>query len=125
MNLLLDTHILIWALEDNPLLSENAREAILKGENMVFVSSASVWEMSIKKSIGKLNIPDNLQEELEQHRFTLLDITFEHANLAGKLPPIHRDPFDRMLIAQAKIEKLTLISKDKYIGQYDVKLLKA
>jgi len=125
MNILLDTHVLIWVLEDNPRLSEQARDAIIEGENMVFVSTASVWEMSIKKALGKLEVPNNLQQELEEHRFTLLDIKFEHAELAGKLPNIHKDPFDRMLVAQAKTEKLTLISKDKHIEQYDVKLLKA
>ncbi len=124
MNVLLDTHILIWALENNPTLSENARNAITTGRNMVFVSSVSVWEISIKKSIGKLKVPDNLLEELLSHRFSLLDINAEHAQLAGELPLIHKDPFDRMLVAQAKIEKLTLISVDPHIAQYEVKLLK-
>jgi len=124
MNVLLDTHILIWALENNPTLSENARNAITTGRNMVFVSSVSVWEISIKKSIGKLKVPDNLLEELLSHRFSLLDINAEHAQLAGALPLIHKDPFDRMLVAQAKIEKLTLISVDPHIAQYEVKLLK-
>ncbi len=124
MNVLLDTHILIWALENNPRLSENARDAITAGSNMVFVSTASVWEISIKQSIGKLKVPDNLLEELLAHRFSLLDINAEHAQLAGELPLIHKDPFDRMLVAQAKIEKLTLISIDPHIAQYEVKLLK-
>ena len=91
---------------------------------MVFVSSVSVWEISIKKSVGKLKVPDNLLEELLSHRFSLLDINAEHAQLAGELPLIHKDPFDRMLVAQAKIEKLTLISVDPHIAQYEVKLLK-
>jgi len=124
MNVLLDTHILIWALENNPRLSENARDAITAGSNMVFVSTASAWEISIKQSIGKLKVPDNLLEELLAHRFSLLDINAEHAQLAGELPLIHKDPFDRMLVAQAKIEKLTLISIDPHIAQYEVKLLK-
>ena len=124
MNVLLDTHILIWALENNPALSENARNAITAGRNMVFVSSASVWEISVKKSIGKLKVPDNLLEELLAHRFSLLDINAEHAQLAGELPLIHKDPFDRMLVAQAKIEKLTLISVDPHIAKYEVKRLK-
>lgn len=124
MNVLLDTHILIWALENNPALSENARNAITAGRNMVFASSASVWEISIKKSIGKLKVPDNLLEELLAHRFSLLDINAEHAQLAGELPFIHKDPFDRMLVAQAKIEKLTLISVDPHIAEYEVKILK-
>ena len=124
MNVLLDTHILIWALENNSKLSENARNVITAGRNMVFVSSASVWEISIKKSIGKLKAPDNLLEELLSHRFSLLDINAEHAQLAGELPLIHKDPFDRILVAQAKIEKLTLISADSQFAEYEVKLLK-
>ena len=124
MNILLDTHILIWALENNPALSKNARDEIIKGSNMVFVSSASVWEMSIKTSVGKLKVPDNLLEEIKIHRFTMLDINFEHAQLAGQLPDIHKDPFDRMLIAQSIIEKLTLISKDSIISKYNVNILK-
>ena len=124
MNVLLDTHILIWALENNLSLSKKARNVIITGGNMVFVSSASVWEISIKKSIGKLRVPDNLLEELIAHRFNLLNISAEHAQLAGELPMIHKDPFDRMLVAQAKIEKLTLISNDPMIAQYKVKLLR-
>ncbi len=125
MNLLQDTHVLIWALENNPTLSNNARDAIINGENMVFVSSASVWEISIKKAMGKLKVPDNLCEEIRIHRFTQQIINFEHALLAGELPDIHKDPFDRMLIAQAIIEKLTLITRDSMITQYDVNFLKA
>ena len=124
MNVLLDTHILIWALENNPSLSKKARNAIITGANMVFVSSASVWEISIKKSAGQLRVPDTLLEELIAHRFSLLNISAEHAQLAGELPMIHKDPFDRMLVAQANIEKLTLISNDPMIAQYKVKLLK-
>ena len=123
MNLLLDTHILIWALENNPVLSDNIRREIINGENMIFVSTASVWEISIKMSMGKLQVPDNLLEELDSHRFTLLNINFEHAQLAGKLPLIHKDPFDRILIAQTIVEKLTLVSNNQLIAQYDVKLL--
>ncbi len=124
MNLLLDTHVLIWSLENNAALSGNARDAIIDGKNMVFVSAVSVWEISIKKAMGKLIAPDNLQEEIGLHRFTPLNINIEHANLAGELPAIHKDPFDRMLIAQAMIEKLTLVTGDKIIPQYDVNLLK-
>ena len=123
MNILLDTHILIWALEDNPKLSDAARKAIINGKNVVFVSTASIWEISIKKAMGKLIAPDNLFQEIEQHRFTLLDINYDHAQLAGELPNIHKDPFDRMLVAQATLEKLTLITADSNIYKYDVKLL--
>ncbi|MCF6226914.1 MAG: type II toxin-antitoxin system VapC family toxin [Xanthomonadales bacterium] len=125
MNLLLDTHVLIWALENNPKLSAQARVAIIDGSNVVFVSSVSAWEISIKKAAGKLKAPDNLFEEIKLHRFTPLNINFDHAQLAGKLPAIHKDPFDRMLIAQAMIEKLCLVSRDSFFSQYDVKLLVA
>jgi len=125
VNLLLDTHTLIWALENHPALSGNARDAIIDGHNMVFVSSVSAWEISIKKAMGKLKAPDNLAEEIKLHRFTQLKINFDHAKLAGELPDIHKDPFDRMLTAQAIIEKLTLVTRDSQIAKYDVSLLKA
>jgi len=125
MNILLDTHVLVWAMENNPELSDGARNSIIRARNMVFVSSISIWEIAIKKNLGKLETPDNLQEEIELHRFTPLQINFDHAELAGKLPDIHKDPFDRMLIAQAIIEKLTLVSRDKLIARYDVDILAA
>ena len=125
MNILLDTHVLIWALENNPELSDSARNSIIRASNMVFVSSISIWEIAIKKNLGKLETPDNLQEEIELHRFTPLQINYAHAELAVKLPDIHKDPFDRMLIAQAIIEKLTLVSRDKLIARYDVDILAA
>ena len=124
MNLLLDTHILIWALENNPKLPKLAKEEIINGNNVVFVSTASIWEISIKRTMGKLDVPNNLLQEIEQHRFTLLDIKSYHAQLAGELPNIHKDPFDRMLVAQAILEKLTLVTVDSNIYKYDVKLLK-
>ena len=123
MNLLLDTHTLIWALEDNSSLSALARVAIVDGENMVFVSAVSVWEISIKKALGKLEAPDTLLDEIERIRFTPLDITLEHADRAGKLSAIHLDPFDRMLIAQAQSEQLTLVTRDAEIQKYQVRCL--
>ena len=125
MNLLLDTHALIWSLENNPTLAEEARKAIIDGRNMVFVSAASVWEISIKRALGKLEAPDNLLQEIEGHRFTLLDMTARHADTAGRLPEIHADPFDRMLVAQAQLEKLVLVTRDDFIPQYAVRCLKA
>jgi len=125
MNLLLDTHALIRALENNPTLSIKAREAIVNGEKLVFVSAVSVWEIEIKKALGKLVTPDNLLDEIRLHRFTLLDITAEHAQLAGRLPMLHQDPFDRMLIAQATSESLVLVSRDKQIANYDVSVIAA
>lgn len=125
MNIVLDTHVLIWALENNPVLSDKAAETIINAENMVFVSAASVWEMGIKRSMGRLETPDNLIEEIKRHRLTPLPMTMEHADLAAKLPKIHKDPFDRMLIAQAVYENLTLVTRDEWIFKYDVKILKA
>ncbi len=125
MNLLLDTHVLIWVFENNPTLSDAARNAIVDGGNSVFVSAVSVWEIGIKKALGKLDTPDDLLEQVKHHRFTELAINFEHANAASNLPTLHKDPFDRMLIAQASIEKLTLVTRDGFIPEYDVKCLKA
>jgi len=125
MNILLDTHVLIWALENNPTLSDLSRNSIINGSNQVFVSSVSVWEIGIKRSLGKLDTPDNLLEEIQEHRFTPLHVNLEHAQLAGTLPNIHKDPFDRMLVAQAIIEKLTLVTRDELIPKYDVRTLKA
>lgn len=125
MNLLLDTHVLIWALENNPTLAEEARVKIICGSNLVFVSAASIWEIGIKVQLGKLDVPDNLQQELKLHRFTPLNITHEHAELAAQLPAIHKDPFDRMLVAQAISEKLTLVTRDDLICQYLVDVLRA
>lgn len=123
MNILLDTHVLIWALENNKTLSKSALNAIIDGRNMVFVSAASVWEIGIKMNMGKLEAPDNLLEEIKIHRFTPLPMTFEHAQLAGRLPDIHKDPFDRMLVAQAMIEKLTLVTRDKMVLAYKTKTI--
>lgn len=121
MNLLLDTHIFLWAVEDNPHLSLAARDAIIDGQNMVFVSAATAWELAIKRGIGKLTAPKgNYLEEIRLHRFTPLDITTAHALAVESLPPLHKDPFDRLLIAQAQLEKLTLVTRDAKIMAYDV-----
>ncbi len=124
MNLLLDTHTFLWAIDDNPRLSQKARNAIIDGNNIVFVSAATAWEIAIKKSIGKLRIPNgDYLEELKLHRFTPLDITTEHALTVENLPSHHKDPFDRMLIAQAQVEKLTLITGDSKIKAYTVPII--
>ena len=121
MNLLHDTHIFLWAVEDHPNLSAAAREAIVAGDNVVFVSAATAWEIAIKRGLGKLDVPrGNYIEELKLHRFTPLDIKTEHALAVESLPPHHKDPFDRLLIAQAQIEQLTLITRDPKMMLYDV-----
>jgi PIN domain nuclease of toxin-antitoxin system len=124
MNLLLDTHVFLWAVDDNPNLSPVAREAIVDGHNIVYVSAATAWEISIKRAIGKLKIPESdYLEELRLHRFMPLSITTEHALAVENLPSHHKDPFDRMLIAQAQEEKLTFVTRDPRIKAYDVRII--
>lgn len=123
MNLLLDTHVLLWWLDDYQVLSGAAQAAIRDGHNLVFVSAASAWEIAIKKALGKLDAPDDLEEAVVASRFQSLPITLGHARGAGGLPHHHDDPFDRMLIAQAHAEQLTVITHDKRFGDYNVPLL--
>lgn len=123
MNLLLDTHVLLWWLNDSPELGHVPRQAIAERDNVVFVSAASIWEIVIKKALGKLEIPDSFEEVLEREPFLHLDITLQHAFMVGRLPDHHRDPFDRLLIAQAMVEELTLVTADPDIRRYGVRLL--
>ena len=125
MNLLLDTHVLLWWLDDNPTLSAAARSAIADGQNLVFVSAAVIWEIRIKHALGKLAIPRNFRNVLDRQPFETLDITADHAHAVGNLPAHHRDPFDRMLIAQAKTEGLTLVARDARLKQYRISLFEA
>ena len=125
MNILVDTHVVLWWLDDPKKLSDKARQLIESIENNIFVSSAVVWEIIIKKSIGKLKAPDNLLEMLKGEGFISLSITDQHAIRLEQLPPIHQDPFDRIQIAQALTEGLTLITIDKKILQYDLACIKA
>jgi PIN domain nuclease of toxin-antitoxin system len=121
--LLLDTHTLLWWLADDPALSAAAQTAIAAGPTQVFVSAASAWEMSIKRALGKLDIPDNLEAELAAHRFQVLPITVAHALVAGGLPRHHGDPFDRMLIAQAQLHQLTVVTHDPRFQLYGIPIL--
>jgi PIN domain nuclease of toxin-antitoxin system len=125
MNLLLDTHALLWWLGDDPTLSGKARDAIADGRNVVFVSAASIWEIRIKQAIGKLKLPRSFREVLEAQAFMNLPVTAEHAHGVLALPPHHRDPFDRMLVAQAKAERLTVVTRDERIKRYGVSVLDA
>jgi len=120
---LLDTHILLWFLENDCKLSEILREVITNPENLVFVSSVSAWEISIKQSLGKLIVPSNLKEALQFSQFEVLSMTLAHGIKVADLPTHHKDPFDRMLIAQALVEGLTVITVDKKFKLYDVQLL--
>ena len=119
--LLLDTHVLLWAFEDNPELGPGAREAIADPGNEVFVSAATVWEIAIKRSLGKVEFPGNVSAAVEAAGFAELAVTFFHAEQAGDLPPHHRDPFDRMLVAQAQAEGLVLVTNDAAIPRYGIR----
>ena len=116
---------MIWALEDHPLLDTEARAAIGDARNTVAVSAASVWEISIKMRAGKLRPPvDDVVGDIAR-RFTMLPITPAHGWAAGALPLHHRDPFDRILVAQAQIESLTIVTRDLKIARYQVAVLPA
>lgn len=122
---LLDTHVLLWWLSDPAKLSDPAREALTNGLNAVYLSSAAVWEMAIKKALGRLDIPANLEEVLGKARIQVLPITLPHALAVADLPVHHQDPFDRMQVAQARLEGLVLITRDPRIAEYDVQVLSA
>ena len=123
--ILLDTHTLIWWFTDSAKLKRYAFEAIANSDNEVFVSAISGLEIAIKNSLGKLKVPNNLGTMVEEAGFTHLPVTFFHGEQAGHLPLYHRDPFDRILIAQAQAEKLTLITRDAHVMQYDVCIIEA
>ncbi|MBS3965754.1 MAG: type II toxin-antitoxin system VapC family toxin [Truepera sp.] len=125
MNLLLDTHALIWVFSRNARLSKGAADAIRDGSNLVFVSAATAWEIAIKKALGKLKVPGDYQAGLKRYRFTPLDITSEHALAVEYLPPHHSDPFDRLLVAQAQLEKLILVTADPRLKAYGIAVLDA
>src|SRR3954464_6378048 len=107
--LLVDTHALLWWLTDDPALSAAARAAIADPENEPAVSAASIWEIAIKRSIGKLSAPDDLPKTIIAEGFTMLPIDAEHAWRVRELPLHHRDPFDRLLIAQALAQRIPVV----------------
>ncbi len=120
MRLLLDTHAFLWWLSDWEQIASATREAIADPDNEVFVSAVSGWEIAIKKARGRLVAPDNLGAVVEEKGFAHLPLTFEQAERTAALPTHHRDPFDRMLIAQAQAEGLVLVTRDARIPLYDV-----
>lgn len=125
MRLLLDTHVLLWWLAADASLGKRARAAIGAPRASVFVSAASAWEISIKRALGKLVAPDDIAEQLAAHRFEPLSITIDHASAAGDLSPHHADPFDRMLVAQAHAEELTIVTRDPRFASYGIPTLAA
>lgn len=124
MKLLLDSHVVLWWLFGIPI-KEVVLSAIESPDNMTFVSAVSVWEIEIKRAAGRLTAPDDLLGTLRSSRCDLVAILPEHGVTAGRLPRHHGDPFDRMLVAQAQLEGLTLVTRDERLGAYDIPILLA
>jgi PIN domain nuclease of toxin-antitoxin system len=125
VKLLLDTHVLIWWLTNNPTLAAKAKNAIADPDNLVFVSAVSAWEIAIKKSLGKLQAPDDLTEQIKAKNFIPLAISIEHAVMVEQLPLHHQDPFDRILIAQGIYEQLIIVTRDRKFSFYQVNTIKS
>ena len=124
MRLLVDTHALIWLIEQDARLPPTVLDAVLDPDTDVFVSIASFWELSIKRGAGKLRFSDtDLNRSIAGAEFIELPIYRSHALAVSYLPPHHRDPFDRLLVAQAMIERLTLVTDDRQLAAYDVPIL--
>jgi PIN domain nuclease of toxin-antitoxin system len=125
MRLLIDSHVVVWWLDNPAKLSPIARAALQDPSNEVFLSAASVWELGLKMAKGKLHMPPGFAEVLAQDGFENLDISVAHASRSMELPPHHADPFDRILIAQALLEGMVLVTRDGYIPSYDVPVMEA
>ena len=123
MNYLLDTHVFLWAIGDTTRLNKKVFAEIQTTRNAIFVSAVSSVEIAIKSGLGKLEVPDDLEEEIGLRGFSHLPLKYRHGVGLRTLPPHHQDPFDRMLIAQAIEEKLTLITHDRKFKDYPVKVL--
>lgn len=125
MRLLLDTHTVVWAITEPERVAPEALGLIESSENEVFVSVVSPWELAIKLSRRRIELPQVFYETLRDGQFSLLPVTIRHTEVIAGLPHHHRDPFDRMLIAQAQVEGLTLVTSDREIRRYPVSLLPA
>jgi PIN domain nuclease of toxin-antitoxin system len=127
MKALLDTHTFLWWNLDDPQLSETAREFISDGRNEIFLSAASVWEIAIKYSKERLELPDKLEQyvaqRLTRHRFSSLPIQMSHAAQVYRLPGFHTEPFDRPLVVQSQLEELPLLTADLQIARYNVHII--
>ena len=123
--LLLDSHVFLWWAHQPELLTPAISDALASPENALFLSVASAWELAIKENLGKLSTPKGLEETLRLNDISLLPINLAHIDIIRSLPRHHGDPFDRLLIAQAQHEKLTLVSRDRWFQAYDVALITA
>lgn len=125
LRLLLDSHVLVWSFADRRKLRADTLAAIEDVANDIYVSSVSPWELEIKRADGKLDAPGDLLKHIAEARFIELPVSFEHGVAAARLPRHHKDPFDRMLVAQARLEGLTLVTDDAQLARYDVPILRA
>jgi PIN domain nuclease of toxin-antitoxin system len=125
MQYLLDTHVLLWWLANPKQLSQKSQNIITDKANRIFVSSISMWEMAIKQELGRLEIPINILSILQAENITMLPLTAEEGLGVVNLPKLHSDPFDRILIVQAKLNNLVFITKDKKIMEYAIPIIKA
>ena len=127
MRILLDTHAFLWWISDAPQLSQEARQIIGNGENTLFLSAASGWEIAIKTRLGKLKLPADIAsfilEQLSVNAVTPLPIQMKHALRVSSLPDFHRDPFDRMIVAQAQVEDLPVLTADPQFAAYNVQII--
>lgn len=123
MQLLLDTHVLLWALSAPERLSAGSRAALASGKNSLYLSAASLWEIEIKKGLGKLRLPEQFDDELERLRLAELPVRLAHARELRTLPSHHEDPFDRMLVAQARVESLVIVTADPNVRAYPVRTI--
>lgn len=118
MKYLLDTHIFIWWSENNPILDKEIKAIISNPKNSLYLSVVSAWEIAIKTSLKKISLKTALPKMISKSRFEVLPISLEHIMVLQKLPLIHKDPFDRLLVAQSKSEKLKLLTRDPQISKY-------
>ncbi len=127
MKVLLDTHTFLWWINDDPQLSYEARQIITDGENILFLSAASGWEIAIKTGLGRLVLPADITsflfEQLSINAISPLPVQMNHALHVYTLPDFHRDPFDRMLIAQAQVEGLPILTADRKFTSYQVEII--
>ncbi|MBZ9656037.1 type II toxin-antitoxin system VapC family toxin [Phyllobacterium lublinensis] len=119
---LIDTHVLLWALGDDPRLSTAQRTILQRGEGLI-VSSATIWEIAIKRGLGKLRLDGDIVETVRMHNIPFLPVNEKHAARTERVGDRHRDPFDRVLIAQAQVENLTILTSDTSFALYDVKVV--
>lgn len=123
MRALLDTHIALWWLSEPERLSKEQYNIISSKNSQILLSSASIWEIRIKESLGKLEVPSNILELIKEENIEMLSITAQHADHTRTLPPLHKDPFDRIIIAQAKLEGLVVLSSDNAFNGYEINLI--